>query len=321
MATNLSTNGFKNLGNNLKPQTYVKESTVNLIECKQYLSNLFIAKLPQKITFTKMAWLKINCYINLIGDLEITGFGKIDSEGIVSDIAIPKQSVKPAYCNSTIEQMQEFMMGLPREEWGQWNFDWHSHVNMGVFASGTDTANYKIMSEARLGKSFPFLIINKKQETFCANYLGNGRYDNIPVEYDREEISTKELLSVYEFCKKDIMEKCTESITYSYAKTTNITNIANSHKNYYSNSNYTNSNTNLNENYNDYYDYDENGVEDYEDWYNKQEDVKNNSLTFENNYENMNEQIQLCKACGNEINSDLEIEQGHCEDCLMMANG
>ena len=311
MATNLSTNGFKNIGH-VQPKTFQKENPVTLIDCKQYLSNLFTVKLPQKITFTKQAWLKINCYINLIGDLEITGFGRIDADGLVTDIAITKQAVKPAYCNSTVEQMTEFMMSLPREEWGQWNFDWHSHVNMGVFASGTDTANYKVMSEARLGKPFPFLIINKRQETFCANYLGNGRYDNISVEYDGEEVSTKELLAIYEFCKKDITEKCTESVTYTYA---NPKSTVSNYNNYYAGANaYTK--PSANDNYNGYYEYDEYGVEDYEDWYNK-----NNPLTFENDCNNINEQRQICKACGVELYSDLEIEQGHCEECLILANG
>ena len=98
------------VGFNRHPQsssngTY-SETPVEVENCWGKIKRMFIPVKPilDKIVFSELAWAKIHCYINLIGNLEITGFGKIE-DGIVTDIKIIRQSVKSTLVDSTSEQL------------------------------------------------------------------------------------------------------------------------------------------------------------------------------------------------------------------------
>ena len=98
---------------------------------------------------------------------EISGLGKVRIEGediIVSDVAIFKQRVSAAH--STIEpsalaefQCERVKAGESMKDWCLW---WHSHADMAVFFSGTDTGTIDTSTE------FPYLaslVVNKKGES------------------------------------------------------------------------------------------------------------------------------------------------------------
>ena len=72
-------------------QKEVSYKDIKPTKCLSFLKNLFCKKPIERLEFSPKAWLKINAYINLIGDLEITGLGKvvkIEGKDIITDIII-----------------------------------------------------------------------------------------------------------------------------------------------------------------------------------------------------------------------------------------
>lgn len=173
-----------------------------------------------ELTFTRPAWLKLQCYINLIGDYEITGFGRVIDDKIV-DIKILKQEVKSATVDCDVDAMMDFLMSIPKDQLGQWTLDWHSHVKMGVFASGTDSANYEKQFEARLRKQFPYIIVNQNDNVYARCYVNPHKETEIKIGIEQTPITKEELLTIYEGCKKDIETLCSKAsyktVTYSSA--------------------------------------------------------------------------------------------------------
>ena len=187
-------------------------------ECLGIINEMFFPTEPiyKELTFKREAYAKLMCYINLIGDYEITGFGRVVDNKIV-DIKILKQEVKKATVDCDVDAMMEFLTSIPREEMGQWILDWHSHVDMAVFASGTDSSNYKEQYKARLSHQFPYLIINKKQNVYCQCYISPERETEIEMKLESDGLTQERLLEIYEECKEDIQKLCTKSepkVTY-----------------------------------------------------------------------------------------------------------
>ena len=184
---------------------------------------MFCKKPIERLEFSPKAWLKINAYINLIGDLEITGLGKvekIEGKDIITDIIILKQIVDSIKCECEATAIPNFLNTLPIEERQLWILDWHSHVDMAVTPSLTDTNNYRTMFAIRLNNIFPVMIINKQQNIYCANYYGNDYYKNIPVSYSLG-VTEEEIKTIYKECQKDIEEKVQERQVFYYAQSYN----------------------------------------------------------------------------------------------------
>lgn len=205
--------------NKVKP-TLVETKITPVVtdNCMSYLKNILLSKNRiTELVFSEYAWTKINCYINLVGDYEITGFGKVEN-GIIIDVCIIDQVVESAYVACDLDSMVDFMTSLPKEERGLWSLDWHSHVNMATSPSSTDEGNYDEQLSARLGKAFPFLIINKKEKMTCGFWLGNGKYSDIKVTVeDSGKLDESLLAYIYKICKKEIEEKCTKRThVYNY---------------------------------------------------------------------------------------------------------
>lgn len=187
-------------------------------ECFEYLKELFFPTQPiyKELQFTQKAYAKLMCYINLIGDYEITGFGRVVDNQVV-DVKILKQEVKSATVDCDVDAMNEFLMAIPAEQTGQWVLDWHSHVDMAASPSGTDKNNYEEQWEARLKNQFPYLIINKKQQYYARCYINKGRETEIKISLAQEGLTQEELQELYAECKADIEKYCTkfEYVTYT----------------------------------------------------------------------------------------------------------
>lgn len=198
-------------------------------ECFEKINDLFFPTIPKftQLEFSAEAWAKIVCYINLIGDYEITGFGRVVDNKVI-DIKILKQTVKQSTVDCDLDSMVKFLMEIPSDQRGQWILDWHSHVNMGVFASGTDTTNYKDQWEARLKEQYPYLIINKSLETYCQCYHSPSRSTNIKLSIeDLKSVSKDRLVEIYNQCKADIEALCEK---YTYTRSTYTTSTYNWNK-------------------------------------------------------------------------------------------
>lgn len=188
--------------------------------CFELVKEIFLPSKPKwsELTFTKEAYIKLMCYIHLIGEYEITGFGRVIDNKIV-DIKILKQEVQQSVVDCDEEAMMEFLMSIPKEERGQWILDWHSHVNMPVFASGTDSTNYEEQYKARMSNQFPLLIVNKKQEYYAKCYVNKFKQTDIEILFEDKDITDEVIKEIYETCQNDIEQLCSKKvITYRQNK-------------------------------------------------------------------------------------------------------
>ena len=197
--------------------TTLQKPVIN--ECRNLIKSLFVNPKYSKLTFTTSSYIKLMSYINLIGDYEITGLGRVVDDKIV-DVKILRQKVKPAYVSCDSEAIEDFMRKTPKTEIGQWVLDWHSHVNMAVSPSGTDTDNWELMQEIRLGNQFPVMIVNKKQEFYSKCYINSSRKEPISIDIDAEEITDDDILMVYNECRNDIETLCLVEKTVTTTKST-----------------------------------------------------------------------------------------------------
>lgn len=160
------------------------------------------------------AWDKIMAYTTLC-PTEISGLGKVsnvDGELVVNDVAIFEQRASGAHSTITTEALAKFQTErvLAGESMKEWCFWWHSHANMGVFFSKTDTDTIEGSTE------FPWLVslvVNKKHEH-------KARLDvfvpiNLFIELEVKilEVPNEEVKAI---CQKEIDEK----ILPSYLGTT-----------------------------------------------------------------------------------------------------
>ena len=184
-------------------------------ECLNILKNLWEKPEYTKLTFTSKAYLKLIAFINLIGDYEISGFARIEDvngEAYITDVDILKQRVKGAYVEASEDAVMDFLRRIPKEQYGQWTLDWHSHVNMSTSPSGTDWNNYAEMLTARMGKQFPFMIVNKREEITAYQYMSESRHKEIKMYIDQTPMSEDDILSLYNECKEKVETLCTKEI-------------------------------------------------------------------------------------------------------------
>ena len=163
-----------------------------------------------KITISAKAYLKLMFFINLVGDHEVTGYGKIINNEVV-DFSLPKQVLGTLKADVDEQAMTEFVMGKPVDELEYWAVDFHSHNTASTSASSTDKSNYAEQYSMRGNKQFIALIVNKKQEVWCKCVVGGDRFEDVKVEYISPTIlSDKEKLEIYEEAKREVEATCTE---------------------------------------------------------------------------------------------------------------
>jgi hypothetical protein len=199
----------------VKPPPVVEHIPIRPKECLTYLQNVLTLNIPEKLIFSEKAWIKINCYVQIVGGLEITGFGKIEN-GVVTDVTIlPNQVVRKAHANVEAEWVAAFMKKVPINELPLWTLDWHSHADIGmVKPSGTDLDNYEEINDLRDKEGFPYLIMNRAGKVHAGFFLGNGHKTTMEVEVPAT-LDRALFEPIYNQCKKEIAANCLEErITY-----------------------------------------------------------------------------------------------------------
>lgn len=203
-------------------------------ECFQIIKNMYTEPKYTKLYITAEAWIKLMCFIHLIGDYEISGFGRIQNiDGImtVTDFDILKQEVRGAYVEASEDAVMDFIRRTPKEQRGEWTFDWHSHVEMGTTPSNTDWTNYKDMLAARMGEQFPFMIVNKRQEVTSCCYISDSRHPAISVLILKDSVSEDRMFEIYEECKAKVETLCTKYVTKTvYTNKSSVWNSASNYK-------------------------------------------------------------------------------------------
>lgn len=122
-----------------------------------------VTELPKpKVVIDRMALEKIKFFVAK-DELECSGMGitRVVGDTIyIDDIQMLKQKNGAAHTDINEDAVTKLMFDW-RERPGEINFWWHSHVNMGVFWSGTDTATIKQLGQHGLCVASVF---NKKGE-------------------------------------------------------------------------------------------------------------------------------------------------------------
>lgn len=295
-------------------------------ECLQFLKNLYTKPVYKQLTISNYAWIKLMAFIHLVGEYEISGFGRIKDETVI-DFDIIRQEVKSAYVESDADSVLEFIMNTKPEERSEWILDWHSHVNMGTTPSTTDWTNYYEMLTARQNKQFPAIIVNKKGCITANQIICEGKYTEIKMFVDTTPLSEDKIEEIYNICKEKVENYCTKAATTSWSSYGALTDrsVGTGYQGYSS-----------------YYDYD-----DYDDYYfnrsqkktlNGNEDEKEqcrvnafdltqeqirkmeaNGIVFDEETGEAYEEDECCQMCLKPLKTETELDYGVCLECFQKA--
>lgn len=174
-----------------------------------------------KVLIEKNAYLKMQAFIDLaVG--EISGIGKVRKEGenvVIEDVRLLKQSNTGTTSELDEGADVEFISKLVKdgEDPNNWKLWWHSHANMGVFWSATDTGTIEAhMKKGVDGENngldyFVSVVGNKKAEfkaridvsTYDANFgiRGVAVRDDLPFERALEKPLEEKVLKISEKIK------------------------------------------------------------------------------------------------------------------------
>lgn len=173
-----------------------------------------IKKVINKVLFDEEVHAKITHWVNK-SSIEVSGLGRCirteDGNYKVIEAYLLEQENTATTTDIDAEAASKLMFET-REDEGHLNFWWHSHVNMGVFWSGTDTATIESFGSAGFCLA---TVFNKKGDMRSAYYQGGTDFyapvfvDNIPNEIHHEIDKSKIEAWDQEFDKKCKVKKWT----------------------------------------------------------------------------------------------------------------
>jgi hypothetical protein len=123
----------------------------------------------QKIFFTLKAWYKMTALIDYYAH-EVAWHGvveKHDNYYLVTDILVYPQTASAAYVESDDDEYITWQLNIDDTIINKVRLQGHSHVNMSVNPSGTDTQLYNTLLQGLHDDGwYIFMIMNKRNETF-----------------------------------------------------------------------------------------------------------------------------------------------------------
>lgn len=149
---------------------------------------------------------KIRTYTDLC-PTEISGLGKViinaDGDFVITDVAIFEQEVSGVHSTLSTTALAKFQAEMVKkgESMKDWCVWWHSHADMGVFFSGTDTGTIDESTE------FPYLVslvVNKKGQSKARVDV----FKPVRMFMDLEvEVVSSQSDEITKLCKAEIAEK------------------------------------------------------------------------------------------------------------------
>lgn len=154
-----------------------------------------------RVVFSWRAWCLSHMFTQLHHH-EISWFGRVilkdDQENpgkkvvYVDDVWLFEQECGPGETEISGADLGKFITTAPPEDMNRIRFWGHSHVNMGVFWSGTDD---NAMNQLRGGGINVFVVFNKKglyrARVDVCDGISNFWVDNIDVEFETPELPSK----------------------------------------------------------------------------------------------------------------------------------
>lgn len=164
---------------------------------------------PPIVEFEKEVHDKIMYWV-MKSPVEISGLGKcVHENGVyrVTEAYLLEQENGPASTDIDAEAAAKLLFES-KDEPGHLNFWWHSHVNMGVFWSGTDTSTIKEFGGQGMCLA---TVFNKKREMRSAFYMkGNDFYPEVFFDHLESRIAVPDLPEKHEAWDKEYEAKCKE---------------------------------------------------------------------------------------------------------------
>lgn len=166
-----------------------------------------------QVFFDPVVYQKIMHWVNK-STVEISGLGKIqmteDGDIVVTSAILVEQENAAASTDMKPEAVAKAMFHM-KDEPGELRFWWHSHVNMPVFWSGTDTDTMKKLGDHGW---FVSTVFNKRNETRTAIYQKK------PYRIFKDEIKTAlwapTPAALTDEWDKEFLEKCKTKTYESY---------------------------------------------------------------------------------------------------------
>lgn len=152
-------------------------------------------------------------YAHMFSPKECSGTGlatkKVNTDGSVNftitEVFLPKQHNTGVTTDIAAGEINRINTQLVRDgkDTAQHIIHWHSHVDFGVYESGTDEQNYDEMQTGRFSLS---LVVNKKYEVYGSFHL----YDPVRIDVSNIEVEVPEIdmdnYDIPEELQKIIME-------------------------------------------------------------------------------------------------------------------
>lgn len=172
------------------------------------------------INFSEDAWKKANALVDLC-DKEIAWHGYVERsvanplKFLITDILVPPQVVTGTTVDSDSNEWALWASQLSDDEFSHMRCHMHSHVNMGVFSSGTDDDYQKDMVTKNGNLDYYiFLIFNKKGDVFARVYDCENN-----VMYDNNEVTVYGFEDPYYNWAQDEIDQQVQKKTYATAYT------------------------------------------------------------------------------------------------------
>jgi len=167
-------------------------------------------KTELQVLLSPEALTKINYWVQ-VSTVEISGLGKCKYDAskhayIVSDVWLLEQENGPTTTDIEASAAAKLLYET-RETEGDLNFWWHSHVNMAVFWSGTDTDTIKEFGDNGYCLA---TVFNKKREMRSAFYQGaNGFLPSVFLDNLKTDTYYMVDEALLKKCQSEFEAKCT----------------------------------------------------------------------------------------------------------------
>jgi hypothetical protein len=175
-----------------------------------------------EISISSEAYLKLLFIINLVGDHEVSGFGKLVNNRIV-DWYIPKQVLGTLTADIDEEAMLEMCRDIPSKELKYYKVDFHSHNTVSTTPSSTDKESYELQAESRNYKQFIAMIVNKSESIWCKNVIQGNRFTDVKVAIEPHDVSDERAKEIFDECKAIVEQNCFEEVKVVKPTVTKVT--------------------------------------------------------------------------------------------------
>ena len=157
------------------------------IDPEKLIENTFTNVVKPTVIFSAIAWAKLNAMTQRCSK-EVSAHGVVERDNeiyFIKDILPYPQIVTGVTVESDDEHYHTWLLEQDSDTINHMRLHFHSHVNMGVTPSGTDTA-FQLKMLQSVKDFYIFIIFNKRQDMFINiyDYTQGILFENKDISYD-----------------------------------------------------------------------------------------------------------------------------------------